>query len=295
MPLDIFIPYWGDPEYMKSTVRSVLDQQSDDWVLTIVDDAYPDHAVEEFVAELEHPRITYIRKAQNEGITANYRTCVSMAKQEMMVILGCDDLLHPNYVSTILDAHKVFPDAAIIQPGVQVIDESSAPVTTLVDTIKQALVRSRGHGRQLLSGESLATNLMHGVWLYWPSLAFRTEKIRQVDFRDGYPIIQDVALTMDMIYQGAQLLVEPTVCFSYRRHSESASSTKLVDGSRFAGERDYFAFAASQAKDLGWDKAKRAAKLRLTSRAHALSLLPKAAIARHTVAVKALARHAFGS
>ncbi|WP_315913026.1 glycosyltransferase [Arthrobacter sp. lap29] len=295
MPLDIFIPYWGDPGYMEATVRSVLAQDSDDWVLTIVDDAYPDPTVETFIAGLAHPRITYIRKEENEGITANYRSCVALATQEVMVILGCDDIMHPNYVSTILAGHRQFPDASIIQPGVQVIDENGQDVHTLADTVKQHLVKPRSHGRQLLSGESLATNLMHGVWLYWPSLAFRTEKIRQVDFRDGYPIIQDVALTMDMIYQGAQLLVDPTVCFSYRRHSESASSTKLVDGSRFAGERDYFAFAAGQAAELGWTKANRAAKLRLTSRAHALALLPKAALTRHAVALKALTRHAFGS
>lgn len=295
MPLDIFIPYWGDPAYMEATVRSVLGQDSDDWILTIVDDAFPDRQIESFIAKLAHPRISYIRKERNEGITANYRSCVALASQEMMVILGCDDLLLPNYVSTILSAHKQFPDAAIIQPGVQVIDENGQQVSTLADTVKQKLVRPRSHGRQLLSGEALAANLMHGVWLYWPSLAFRTDKLRGVDFRDGYPIIQDVALEMDMIYQGAQLLVDPTVCFSYRRHSQSASSTKLVDGSRFAGERDYFTLAASQAEDLGWTRAKRAAKLRLTSRAHALALLPKAIAGKNQPAIKALVRHTFGN
>ncbi|WP_425860691.1 glycosyltransferase family 2 protein [Arthrobacter sp. TWP1-1] len=295
MPLDIFIPYWGDPAYMVATVESVLAQDSDDWILTIVDDAYPDRSVEEYIKSLAHPRIEYIRKDVNEGITANYRTCVALAKQEMMVILGCDDLMLPNYVSTILSGHAQFPDATIIQPGVNVIDENGHQVKTLVDTVKQQLIRPRSHGRQLLSGEALATNLMHGVWLYWPSLAFRTDKMRQVDFRDGYPIIQDVALTMDMVYLGAQLLVDPAVCFSYRRHSESASSTKLVDGSRFAGERDYFQFAASQARELGWAKTDRAARIRLTSRAHALALLPKAIRTRHTVAIKALVRHAFGN
>lgn len=295
MPLDIFIPYWGDPGYMIATVESVLAQDSDDWELTIVDDAYPDRSVEKHLADLAHPRIKYIRKDVNEGITANYRTCVALAKHEMMVILGCDDLLLPNYVSTILSCHAQFPDASIIQPGVDVIDENGRSVRTLADTVKQHVMRPRSRGRQLLSGEALATNLMHGVWLYWPSLAFRTDKVQQVDFRDGYPIIQDVALTMDMVYQGAQLLVDPTICFAYRRHSESASSTKLVDGSRFAGERDYFSFAASQARALGWTRTDRAAKLRLMSRAHALVLLPRALRTRHSVAIKALARHAFGN
>jgi glycosyltransferase involved in cell wall biosynthesis len=294
MPLDIFIPYWGDPGYLKETVRSVLAQDSADWRLTVVDDAYPDLTVKEYFDGIDDERITYIRKEQNEGITANYRTCVSLATEELMTILGCDDVLLPNYVDTILAAHRRFPEAAIIQPGVRIIDEAGTVVTTLADTAKQKLVRPRGTGLQLVSGEAIAANLMHGDWLYWPSLAFRTAKIREVDFREGFPIIQDLALVMDMIYKGDQLLIEPTVCFSYRRHSASASSSKLVDGSRFAGEREYFSLAARQAKELDWKRAERAARLRITSRAHAATLLPGALLSRNHTAAKALARHIFG-
>jgi glycosyltransferase involved in cell wall biosynthesis len=294
MPLDIFIPYWGDPEYMKETVNSVLRQDSEDWLLTVVDDAYPTKEVHDFVTGIKDNRVRYVRKAENAGITENYRTCVSMATEEVLVILGCDDVLLPNYVATILKAHVQYPDAAVIQPGVQVIDEEGREIVTLVDTVKQKLIKPRGGGRQLISGEAIASNLMHGDWLYWPSLAFRTDKIRKVQFRDGFPIIQDLALIMDMVYNGDQLLIEPTVCFQYRRHSNSASSTKLVDGSRFAGEREYFAVAAVQARELGWNKAARAAQLRLTSRAHAASLLPKAVLGKNSTAVKALVRHTFG-
>ncbi|WP_422933666.1 glycosyltransferase [Sinomonas sp. P47F7] len=295
MALDILIPYWGDPSYMKDTVRSVLAQNNGDWKLTVVDDAYPSEEVKEFVTALDDERVRYLRKDQNEGITENYRTCVSLATEEVMVILGCDDILLPNYVDVILDAHRRFPDAGIIQPGVEVIDERGTVVNTLVDSVKQKIVKPRGGGVQVISGETIAANLLHGDWLYWPSLAFRTDKMREVDFREGFPIIQDLALIMDMIYRGDQLLIEPSVCFQYRRHSASASSTKLVDGSRFAGERDYFALAAAQADELGWSRAARSARLRLTSRAHALSLLPGAVAARNVSAIKALARHTFGN
>ena len=294
MTLDIFVPYWGDPGYMKETVRSVLAQDNANWLLTVVDDAYPGDEIKSFMAEIDDARVRYIRKEVNAGITENYRTCVSLATQDMMVILGCDDVLLPNYVDVILNAHARFPEAAIIQPGVEVIDENGRVVTTLVDSVKQKIVRPRGGGLQLIAGEAIATNLMHGDWLYWPSLAFRTDKIRRVEFRDGFPIIQDLALIMDMVYNGDQLLIDPTVCFQYRRHSNSASSTKLIDGSRFAGEREYFAVSAAQAEALGWSRAARSARLRLTSRAHAASLLPKALLNRNSAAAKALVRHSFG-
>ena len=294
MPLDIFIPYWGDPDYMMETVRSVLNQTSDDWLLTVVDDAYPDTTVRDYFAGLTDPRVRYIRKEQNEGITANYRTCVGMATQEIITILGSDDVLLPNYVETVLESHRRYPRAAIIQPAVQVIDETSRVTRTLADSVKQKIVQPSVTNYRVLSGEALAANLLHGDWLYWPSLAFRTEKIREVEFRDGFPIIQDLALVMDMIFNGEQLLLVDTECFLYRRHTASASSSKLADGSRFAGEREYFALAARQARELGWSKAERAAKTRLTSRAHAVTLLPKTLLSGNFAAVKVLARHSFG-
>ena len=278
---------------MRLTVESVLQQTSSDWLLTVIDDAYPDPTIGNYLASLGDPRVRYIRKLHNEGITENFRSCVAEATQEMMMILGADDLLMPAYVQTVMDAHRRYPQAAIVQPGVQVIDEDGHRVSTLVDVVKQQLIRPKTRTSPLLAGEKLATSLMQGDWLYWPSLVFRTDRIRGVDFRD-FDVIQDLALVVDMICRGDLLLVEPTVCFSYRRHSASASALKLVDGSRFEGEREYYDSAAVQTKALGWRKAQRAAKLRITSRLHALVLVPSTLARADRRALAVLLRHALG-
>lgn len=294
MALDLFIPYWGDVDYMKAAVASVLAQTNGDWRLTVVDDAYPGDEVRRHVEGLDDPRITYLRKDTNEGITENFRTCVSLATQDVLVVMGSDDLLLPNYVDVVLKAHANYPQAWIIQPGVQVIDEDGKAVVPLADIVKQRLVKPRGTAARVLSGEPLAVSLLHGDWLYWPSLAFRTDKIRGYDFRDGFAVIQDLALVIDMVLGGAELLVEPEVCFEYRRHTTSASAAKLVDGSRFDGEREYFELAERLCRAHGWRRAARAARLRLTSRAHAVLLAPNALRRGLAGPLGALLRHAFG-
>lgn len=294
MELDIFIPYWGDADYMKRAVDSVLAQTNDGWLLTVVDDAYPSDEVRRYVEGKDDPRITYIRKDTNEGITENFRTCVSLATKDVLVVMGSDDLLLPNYVDVVLRAHKEFPHAWIIQPGVQVIDETGKAAAPLADIVKQRVVKPRGSGARVLSGEALAASLLHGDWLYWPSLAFRTDKIRKYDFRDGLPVIQDLALVLDMVVGGAELLIEPEVCFEYRRHTSSASAAKLIDGSRFEGERDYFELAEQLCEAKGWSRAARAARLRLTSRAHAVLFVPGALRQGGTGPLGTLLRHAFG-
>lgn len=293
--LDIFVPYWGDPEYMKLTINSVLDQCDPRWFLTIVDDAYPDSTIEEYVNSLENPRITYVKKPKNEGITESFRTAVKLARQELVAVVGCDDILLPNYVQTVLQAHHDYPEADIIQPGVRVIDDAGAPVKTLVDTIKQRMLKPRSSAPLLLSGEKLVTGLLHGDWLYWPSLTFKTSSIRSVDFRDNFPIIQDLALIVDMILQGRTLLVVPGESFAYRRHLESASSLLIMDGSRFDGEREYFALAAKLAGERGWRRAEWAARLRLTSRLHALSLVPAVLKSRNASSFRTMVRHGLGT
>lgn len=294
MALDIFIPYWGDAGFMKDAIQSVLKQTNPEWRLTIVDDAYPDDEVHRYVDALADERITYIRKDTNQGITENFRTCVSLATQELLVVMGCDDLLRPNFVEVVVRAHELFPEAWIIQPGVTIIDETSRPTKPLVDIVKNRLVKPRGKGSRIVQGEGLAVSLLHGDWLYWPSLAFRRDRIQDFDFRDGLPIIQDLGLVIDMVLADALLLIEPQVCFAYRRHTSSASSAKLLDGSRFDGERDYFALAARLCENRGWRKATRAARLRLTSRAHALLFLPLALRLRKTDTLRTLVSHAFG-
>jgi hypothetical protein len=65
-------------------------------------------------------------------------------------------------------------------------------------------------------------------------------------------------VTLDIVvlfWMDPALLREPTLFFHYRRHGASASSTTLLDGTRFQGERAYFALAAAQLAVLGWRRA----------------------------------------
>ena len=279
MPLDILVPYWGDPALLQETVRSVLAQRDPEWLLTVVDDAYPDLTVRDWMATIDDPRVRYVRKERNEGITANYRTCVELATQDRMVLLGSDDVLLPNYVEVVRAAHAAHPDVEIVQPGVQVVDEHGAVVRPLVDRVK-GWVTPRVAGPTVLRGEALAVSLLHADWLYWPSLAFRTDVLRSTPFHEGRPLIQDLALVIDVVAAGGGLLLDPTVCFSYRRHGSSASSAGAGDGARFRGEHEYFRAAAEQMAAQGWQRARRAALLHSTSRLHAVTLLPGALLRR---------------
>ncbi|WP_101523945.1 glycosyltransferase family 2 protein [Nocardioides houyundeii] len=288
--LEIFVPFWGDPDLLDATIESIRAQTDPDWHVTVVDDCYPDPAVAERFARESDPRISYLRNEVNLGITRNYERCLELASAELMMFMGCDDLMQPGFVATVKAAHRRHPEAAVIQVGVQIIDEQGQVIEPLTDKVKRALM-PRVRSSTELGGERLATSLLRGNWLYWPSLVFRTEVVRRFEFRDGLPIIQDLALMIDLVAAGETLALDPTLCFSYRRHTQSASSASLLHGSRLPDERRYYASAETQMAARGWTRAARTARHRWTSRLHAVTLLPTAARLGERSALRSLLEH----
>lgn len=289
--LDIMLPYWGDPIYLTQAVDSILAQDSDQWRLTIIDDHYPDTSVAEQFAENTDPRIRFLRNEQNLGVAGNFQRCLDLAQAELMMVMGSDDLLAPGYVRTVTSALRRFPDAAFVQPGVDVIDAQGEVYLPLADRVKRWLTPQTSTGR-VVGGERLAVSLLRGDWLYWPSLTFRTAALKQTSFQQQYSLILDVGVLLDLVARGEQLVVLSEVVFQYRRHRESASSAGLLDGPRFADERTFFNEQAERFAALGWRRAARAARGHLTSRAHALTLLPEALKRRSPAGARTLLRHA---
>lgn len=259
--IDIMLPYWGKFELLKETVDSVLAQDSDDWHLTIVDDHYTSTEAFDYYTKLDDPRITYIRHEQNIGITRNFNFCIEQTTAEFCVLLGCDDRLLPNYVSTAL-AHV--GDADFYQPYVDVIDTDGKSYLPLGDRVKR-LLQPRKSG--VYSGEKLATSLCHGNWLYFPSIMWRTTTLKKYPFNEAYAIVEDVDVELSMILDGAKLYFDRSTTFQYRRFAESLSSReKGKNGVRTKEEDALYSLFSKKFAQKSWRQAARAAKLRFTVR-----------------------------
>lgn len=294
MTVHVLIPFYGDLGLLQEAVRSVLAQQDPRWLLTVVDDRYPDPAVAVWFQEaVDDPRVRYVRNEVNLGANRNFQRCLDLAEAEHITILGGDDLLMPHYIGVVLAAFAAEPGAAMVQPGVSVVDASGEPRRTLTDSIKSALAGG-GRRHRVRGGERLATSLLHGDWLYFPALCWHTDTARRAGFTPGLDTIMDLSLILDIVTEGGTLVTVPTPAFWYRRHAASESSWRATGGSRFAEERDFFLATAKRYEHRGWPRAARAARWHLTSRLHALSLLPRAVARRERSSAAALLGHAVG-
>ncbi|WP_124709833.1 glycosyltransferase family 2 protein [Gordonia insulae] len=267
MPIDVMMPFYGDVAQFRQAVTSVLEQTDGDLRLVVVDDCYPDPEPREWLASLTDPRVEYLRNETNLGVNGNFRRCVELVEADHFVVMGCDDVMLPDYLGTVRALARTHPGASVIAPGVQVIDDQDRVVRPLGDRIKELLTPAAQSGRPVvLDGEAMATSLYHGNWTYFPSLLWRTGPVREVGFRPGLEIVLDLALLVDLAAAGGALVHDPAVVFHYRRHEASVSSVQAVDGRRFAEENAFFAAEARRCADRGWPRAARAARLHATSR-----------------------------
>ena len=273
MAIDIALPFYGDVDFLKQTVQSVLRQSDPEWRLFVVDDGYPDETLPSWFEGLGDGRIEYQRNVQNLGANGNFQKCLGLLSAEYCLVMGADDLLEPNFVERINDLIRANPGISMIHPGVKVIDENNDFISTRSDQGKKSIRESQGISK-VLSGEPLARSLMKGNWMYFPSIVWKTKTIQKIGFRPGFHVCQDLGLAMDLIIQGGEMALIEDEIFRYRRHKESDSSVKAINGERFNDERHFFAVMAKDLKSIGWNSASRAAKVHGTSRLHAASLIP---------------------
>lgn len=286
----VMIPAYGDNDYLREAVASVLAQDSDHWLLTLVDDGPVDPGVAQWIASLADSRVTYLHNPERLGINRNFQRCLDLAEAPWVVLVGADDRLHPAYVRAVSAAAKDHPEVAWIQPSVRVVGSDGAPVVTRADQVKARLMpKPSPGGVTVLAGEELARSLLVGNWMYFPAVAFRRDVVVAYGFQVGRDIVLDLDLYLRMLVDGASAAYLDEVAFDYRRHAASLSSTEAVSGVRFAEERAFFDEAAATLDRIGWHRAARAARLHITSRLYALLCLPQA---RSAEVVGSLLRHA---
>lgn len=290
--IDILMPYFGDAQLARTAVESVLAQTSHDWRLVVVDDLAPDPSLGRWLQSLDHPQVEYYRNEQNLGINGNFRRCTQHLKARYATFLGCDDILGREYVALIHQAIRRHGQPAMIQPRVEIIDESGEPSLTVVDAMKSIL--SPAGGERIVTGERAAVRLLHGAWTYFPAISWRRDVLEHHPFRPGLETALDLVLIVELLMEGERLLLLKNRAFKYRRHSASASSLRAADAQRFTEEAKVFAELADALRRKGWRRGAWAARMHATSRLHAASLIPAALKNWDIAAARRLAAHAFG-
>jgi GT2 family glycosyltransferase len=276
--VDVMLPAFGDDTLVRQAIVSVREQTDGHWRLSVVDDgpaAGRDPNLGDWVRRLDDHRISYLANLTRLGINRNFQRCVDLSTHELVVILGADDRLLPDFVARVRAVAAERPQLAFIHTGARVVDAAGRPSAPMADRVKaltsiKATSIKVASGVREIGGEQLAASLLRGNWMYFPSVAFRREWLVRHGFRPGYDVVQDLDLYLRILRGGGRVGLLGTPGIEYRRHPASVSSEGAEDGSRFDEERRFFAEAAAELTEAGWPRAASAARWHLTSRLHAL-------------------------
>lgn len=268
MTYEILMPFYGDADYFKIAVKSVLSQDDKDWHLTVIDDHNPDIEPGLWIKTLSDDRITYIRNKQNLGVSKTFNLCLDFASGPYFTIMGCDDVLLPNYVSSLKSLWVHNSGAALIQPGCLVIGANGQVTKPIGDRIKKLLRIAVVRRNHLDAEEKVAASLMSGNWLYFPSISWNNEKLAKNRFDETLSITQDLEFVSKLLVAGNKIAVGDEYVFQYRRHSRSASSSESSIN-KFQEEAELFRRLGKLFKSRGWSSAESAAKIHLMSRLNA--------------------------
>lgn len=290
------MPFYGNPEHFKLAVESVRAQTDPNWQLIILDDCYPDLEPGKWVQSLQDSRIVYKRNSQNLLPSKNYNQALDIADSEYVVLMGCDDLLLPNYVERskylIMNAPQ---NVGLIQPGVEVIDQDGKAHKGLADRMKGIIGPWPSKDFITISGEKAHLGLVRGNWTYFPSILWNVSAVGKERFRTDLNVVQDLSMILSLVELGNSILIDSEITFCYRRHRQSLSGATGVDGSKFAQENVLFREVQSRARSLGWTKSSKAAKNHLLSRFNAITELPQAIMTRNVQGKRSLLKHIFTS
>lgn len=114
--VSIAIPAYKQ-RYLEETINSILSQDYNNIELIIINDCSPEN-LDEVVLKFDDTRIRYYKNNTNLGkksIVYNWNKCLSYAKGEFFVLFCDDDIMYPNFISTLIKLTHKYPNCNVFK------------------------------------------------------------------------------------------------------------------------------------------------------------------------------------
>ena len=100
----VVIPCFKQEVFLFECLNSVVAQTMPAWEAIVIDDCSPARTVDRIVNSYNDPRIGFIRHDTNLGLAASRNTGLQAGHGPFALCIDADDFLHPEFLSTTLDA-----------------------------------------------------------------------------------------------------------------------------------------------------------------------------------------------
>jgi hypothetical protein len=204
------------------------------------------------------------------GLAGNFNRCLEVAADrgaELAIVLHADDVLEPGYVERVRAVHARYPAAPCVAPKVTVIDAEGRPHLPLPDRVKAWLWP---RGATSLEGERGLQRLLRGQFFYCPAVSYRLALVPQPAFEAQWRQVMDLVLYGRVLLDGGSIVLVDEPLYRYRRHAASETQQNSATLARTEEEHAACRELCARAAAMGWRRAVRTGRLRLTVRLQCL-------------------------
>lgn len=112
--LSLCIPAYNAESYIRTTITSCLQQTIPPFEILLSDDGSTDNTPQILKEYADYPGVSIVSPPQRLGIGSHYRYLAMTATGTHIVILSCDDALHPNFVQTAVQILNQQPELGML-------------------------------------------------------------------------------------------------------------------------------------------------------------------------------------
>lgn len=175
--ITIGMPVYNGEKFIKTAIKSVLNQSYSDFELIITDDGSTDKTVE-IIKSFNDPRIKLIADGENHGISYRLNQQINLANGEYFVRMDADDIMFPQRIETQLKCMQENPKVDVVGSSAVIIGDANE------------ILGQRRYGNQYNSINSTfyQTRFIH------PTVIGKTSWFRKYQYRDDVKGCEDYDL-----------------------------------------------------------------------------------------------------
>lgn len=134
--ISVVVPAYNNADFIAETMRSILDQDFEDFEVIVADHASSDHTMAVLQQFAGDDRVTILSTPAGGGAVRNWRRVTEEARGELVKLVCGDDLLYPGALAAAAAAFDEHPEAVLVASSRDILDARG-----------DLLIRARGLGR----------------------------------------------------------------------------------------------------------------------------------------------------
>ncbi len=228
--VSILLPVYNGEAFLEAAIESALSQSFRDLELIIVDDCSTDGSkaiIERMKAR--DPRIKAFANETNQGLFANYNSCLSHAEGRYIKPFAQDDILAVDCLQRMVDVLDRDPSIALVSCARNITDADGVAVESKCTFPAD---------RKLPGHEVILYNLIVlSNWVGEPSTVMFRAEFSGTGFDTAFFHLGDIDMWFSVLKNGDYYFIADTLA-SFRRHQGNATD-KNLSGLLFALDAVY--------------------------------------------------------